>query len=477
MAARQALTRIAPGVYVRAGEDPERAVRANLHAIVGRLVPGAVVTDRSAPSGSPVGGVLYLAREGRARDISLPGLKVRVRSGAGPQDDDIPLPYGLFLASPARGLAENCLESRARGGSPPRTLSEAELGDWIDRLCRSEGEARLATHRERAEELAETLGVSPERLQRMRNLIGLALGTRDTETGSNALSRRRLGRPVDQHRLELFEILAEALRAAAPQSRRAPVAPGDAFEPFAEAYFSNFIEGTEFDFDEAARIVYDGEIPRARPQDAHDILGTYRLLADRAEMATIAQSEEEFIAILRRRHRRIMEGRPDQRPGELKTEVNRAGGTVFVDPDLVSGTLAAGWRLRASVDTAWERAVYVAFLVSEVHPFNDGNGRAARAMMASELEAGGQARIIVPTVFRDDYLDGLRLLSRQSRPDVLVKAMRYAHDFTASIDFSDYVRMKEQLTEANAFEEPTSPNRLRVFGRTTEPNPAPWRQG
>lgn len=96
-------------------------------------------------------------------------------------------------------------------------------------------------------------------------------------------------------------------------------------------------------------------------------------------------------------------------------------------------------------------------------------------MMASELEVGGQARIIVPTAFRDDYLDGLRLLSRQNRPEVLIKAMWYAHDFTAGVDFTDYTQMKAPLTEANAFEEPTSSNRLRVLGRAPAPGAAPWR--
>lgn len=476
MVARGALTRVASGVYVQAGHDSAKAVRANYSLIAGRLVPGAVITDKSAPTGSPVENVLYLARDGRARDVKLPGLTIRVRSGAGPQSDDIPLPDGLYLASPARGLAENCLESRARGGAARRTLSETELGDWVDRLCRNEGEERLAAYRRRAEELAPTLGVPDQRLSRVRDLIGIALGTRTVETGSAALSSRRSGRPIDQHRVERFEILIEALRAAEPQNRPAPGPPGDTFEPFAEAYFSNFIEGTEFDFDEAARIVYDNEIPAARPQDAHDIIGTYRLLADRVEMNRIPADEDEFIEALRRRHRRIMEGRPETLPGEFKEVANRAGGTIFVDPDLVPGTLAAGWRLRSRLDSPWERAVYTAFVVAEVHPFNDGNGRVARAMMASELEAGKQARIIVPTVFRDDYLDGLRGLSRRNEPGVFIKAMRYAHDFTASVDYSDYAQMKAQLHEANAFEEPNSANRLRILGRrSTSPAPAPWR--
>lgn len=43
------------------------------------------------------------------------------------------------------------------------------------------------------------------------------------------------------------------------------------------------------------------------------------------------------------------------------------------------------------------------FMISEVHPFNDGNGRVARVMMNAELVRADQSRIIVPTVFREDY--------------------------------------------------------------------------
>ena len=43
-------------------------------------------------------------------------------------------------------------------------------------------------------------------------------------------------------------------------------------------------------------------------------------------------------------------------------------------------------------------------MISEVHPFNDGNGRIARVMMNAELVRADQSRIIVPTVFREDYI-------------------------------------------------------------------------
>jgi Fic family protein len=40
------------------------------------------------------------------------------------------------------------------------------------------------------------------------------------------------------------------------------------------------------------------------------------------------------------------------------------------------------------------------FLVAEVHPFSDGNGRLSRIMMNPELVAAGEQRIVVPTIYR-----------------------------------------------------------------------------
>lgn len=112
--------------------------------------------------------------------------------------------------------------------------------------------------------------------------------------------------------------------------------------PFFEAYFSNFIEGTEFELDEAVAIVYDGKQVPGRADDTHDLVGTYMVVADLAEMTTLAAAPQEFLDLLRSRHATIMGGRPDKRPGVFKEAVNRAGDSLFVLPGLVAGTLRAG---------------------------------------------------------------------------------------------------------------------------------------
>jgi hypothetical protein len=226
--------------------------------------------------------------------------------------------------------------------------------------------------------------------------------------------------------------------------------------PFAffEAYFSNFIEGTEFLVGEAEEIVFRGAMPADRPEDAHDILGTYDLVADAKARATVPTDYATLGRILRSAHARVLAARSDMAPGEYKTRANRAGQTEFVAPVLVRGTLERGMERYAALPRGFQRAVFAMFLLSEVHPFADGNGRVARALSNAELTAAGQQRLIIPTVFRDDYLQALRAMSRQANPTPLIRVLDRAQDFCAQLDWTDIDRAEEQLRAAHAFDTP-----------------------
>lgn len=170
-----------------------------------------------------------------------------------------------------------------------------------------------------------------------------------------------------------------------------------------------------------------------------------------------------FLSMLRRRHAAIMEGRPEKRPGEFKREVNRAGLTVFVEPDLVVGTLRQGFEVFRALADTFARAAFIMFLVAEVHRFEDGNGRLARAMMNAELISGGERRILIPTAYREDYLLALRALSREHNPTPLLRMLDRAQAFSAAIDFTDLHRALALLRACRAFD--TGPEaRLRMPG-------------
>lgn len=46
--------------------------------------------------------------------------------------------------------------------------------------------------------------------------------------------------------------------------------------------------------------------------------------------------------------------------------------------------------------------------------------------------AGGLSRIVIPTVFSEDYLDALRALSRRNDPSILVRSLEFCQRVSAA---------------------------------------------
>ena len=201
-------------------------------------------------------------------------------------------------------------------------------------------------------------------------------------------------------------------------------------------------------------IVFGGVIPDERPQDAHDVLGTYRAISDTADLSRLPAHPSDMLAALRRRHAAIMESRPDKGPGRFKSRVNRAGDTLFVAPDLVEGTLEQGFALYRSLGNPFARAVFMMFLTSEVHPFADGNGRTARIMMNAELIAAGEERILIPTVYRLNYLSALKALSQTGYAEALIRTLDYAQRWTGAVQWGDLQATQRELERCNSFLDP-----------------------
>ena len=450
------LRKLASRLYTRNMADPPEAVVArNLWNIVAGYFPGALIADRTALENAPASDGSVCLITARGQDITLPGLTLRPRRGSGPLPDDRPFLGGLYLSSTARAYLENMRPSRARRGLVARTLRRPEIEERLDTLIRRSGEEATNRLRDEIRLLAPALDLEKEALT-LDAMIGALLGTRETDLTAPPAVARRLGRPYDPDRLILFQALHAALRDHPPLSRMAPIRePGSqATLAFFEAYFSNFIEGTEFAVEEAADIVFRGVIPNERPADAHDVLGTWRIVSDYREMSRTPASASALETLLKARHASIMEGRPDQRPGNFKHAENRAGSTVFVAPDLVTGTLEQGFNLCRSLETPFQRAVFMKFLISEVHPFSDGNGRTARIMMNAELAAAGEERIVVPTVYRANYLSALKALSQSGRPQPLIRMLDYAQRWTATISWTSVGGTTSELEDCNAFLDP-----------------------
>jgi hypothetical protein len=234
---------------------------------------------------------------------------------------------------------------------------------------------------------------------------------------------------------------------------------GKANLAFFEAYFSNFIEGTEFEVEEAHDVVFSGAEPRERPEDAHDVRGTFAVGSSERDMLTVPRSADELSELLLRRHATIMEARPTALPGRFKTRRNKAGGTTFVDPELVEGTLAKGFECWRGLSDPLARAVMAMFVVSEVHPFADGNGRVARVMMNAELEAAGQSWVMIPIVYRNNYLQALKAASRGDSLEALQRTLAFGQRWVHAVfarDVADDLNALRALIEAtNALRDPS----------------------
>jgi hypothetical protein len=451
---RGQLRPIASRIYTsnRRGE-PADLIRRHWPTVASTFFPRAVVTDRSAADpGLIVDGNLFLAHEGPDREILLPGLAFRARRGPGPLPSDIR--FGdreIYRASDARLLVENMLPSRSRA-TIRRRLNQREVEEYLDRLIRTAGETRLKQLADEVPNVAQQLGLEREG-NRALALVGEFLGTHSLDAKSRVLRARVQGQPFDPDRLDLLSALANHLLSANLPRIAADPARQPEF-PFFEAYFSNFIEGTEFEVDEAKRIVETGEIPETRPKDAHDILGTYAIVSNPKEMSRVPRTAEELIDLLRSRHQTLMAARVEVRPGSFKSQNNRAGATSFVDWTLVEGTLRESFEIGQILIQPLPRAIYLMFLIAEVHPFSDGNGRIARIFMNAELFRGNEQRILVPNSRRDDYLNALRLHSRQKRPELLSRVLGDLQRYAAQVDWSSFESALERLQSDGAFAEP-----------------------
>ena len=200
--------------------------------------------------------------------------------------------------------------------------------------------------------------------------------------------------------------------------------------------------------------IVDSQIPiKNRGEDSHDIIGTYKLVSSKKEMSLIPANVDELFDILSYRHKVLLDARQSKKPGEFKDKNNRAGETHFVDFTMVRGTLKKGFEFYQALTDAFSRAAFIMFLISEVHPFLDGNGRIARVMMNAEFVHAGQSRIMIPTVYREDYLGALRKLTRSSDPSVYIKMLQRAQKFSSQLDASDILNLETQLEKTNAFKE------------------------
>lgn len=450
------IRKIAPRIYSGNLTDaPEVIIRRNLFNILGKLYPKAMLSHRSALEFQPTAtGNIFLTFT-YTKKIHLPGVTIRFLEGPGPINGDILFVNELYYSQLERALLENLQQAR-QPGPDSKTLTLPEIENRLEHVLDVKGEVGLNELRDRASSIAVQLGLQSE-FEKLNRLIGALLNTRSIKILSSPLAIARvLGFPYDPARLELFEKLFVQLKQEEFPLRPERNKENQTFKNFSffEAYFSNYIEGTIFEIEEAKKIIETATPLPTRDEDSHDILGTYSLVSNHEEMKTIPGTAEELLSILQYRHKILLAARTSKNPGQFKDRNNRAGETHFVDHTLVKGTLVKGFDYYQGLVHPFAKAAFMMFMISEVHPFSDGIGRISRIMMNAEFVTSNQTRIIIPTVFREDYLLTLRKLSRDKQPESYIKMLDKAHKFSETIVGSmDF--MQDLLEKCNAFKEPT----------------------
>ena len=75
----------------------------------------------------------------------------------------------------------------------------------------------------------------------------------------------------------------------------------------------------------------------------------------------------------------------------------------------------------------------------------------ARIMMNAELVAADEHKIIIPTIYRNNYTSALKALSQTGKSTPMVQVLDFAQKFTASIRWDDFDTARAELQSTHAF--------------------------
>ena len=460
--------RIYQGVYTNNLTDPlDKIVKQFWMNIVSHIVPKGILSYRTAVDIKPISyqkdlSVVFVTSS-YTKTIKLPGLIIQINKG-NYEDFLEQISLDLARSNLTRMLLENLKVVRKAEFKGIKTIGEQGVEMLLAKEMRLRKEDWLNRFREDAKKVATKLDLGSE-YTKLNKIISALLSSHSINYLKTPYAKAVVKKePYDANRLQLFEKLSVALQKCIFIEREFKF-NSTSFKnlSFFEAYFSNYIEGTEFLIDEAEDIVFSGHEIKNRHADSHDVLSNFRLTSDYLEMTTTPKDAMDFINLLKTRHAYLMRERPEKEPGEFKKLPNKAGNTYFVEPEDVLGTLLQGFELYKILKDGLTKALFMQVLISEIHPFADGNGRLSRIMMNAELVKVGQIKIMVPTVMRDNYLNGLRLLSRDHLFKTYCKVMDQMQAYTLNIDWQDYGAVREKIE--GDYADKASDEGLPIFNR------------
>jgi hypothetical protein len=409
--AKRKLIRLAEGVYSDDVETPaKKQVMQNMNEILTHLGVSGVYNWRSGLGLQDTDSVVYLTGD-KARNITMADdVQVSVIPEKKPNEiHRFPVTSGSTIFQPSfhRAVLENLNPAKvaARRSDPDR--AKKLLRDYFEKVLRN-NQNGLCADMDIFKALARDLD--------LHSCLDEIQSVADAVSAKAAASMVSF-EAVDSTRIKMFEMASEKLSLsldAVSLENTLLSEQAQINQAFIESYFSNYIEGTEFEVEDAERIVfeYGYNASHERSDDGHDVLSLYHLIREPAVVVSGADSED-YIKLVKAWNKALM-GHRMRDAGEFKTRFNGAGNTRFVAPELVHATLRKAFAMAKDLPPGLARAAFLKLVFVEVHPFSDGNGRVSRLLLNNELQQSGKARLIVPNVFREDYLLALKAFSQQS---------------------------------------------------------------
>lgn len=464
------LRRIHRGIYTDDLIKPiSEIVRSNWLSIVPHIVPHGILSHRTAHDLRPTpfrnGDNIVFVTSTYEKTIKLPGLIIKVLSGVNIMFTEQILP-DLARSNEARMLLENLTKVQGKTYKDFKIVGRAGVELYLSKCLRNRRKDNLNKILESAKYIASQLHLDDEYII-LNSIISALFATRvDTNILTTDYAKAIVKKQsYDDNRVRMFKELSTYLRTCIFIERDYHY-DANSFKnlSFFESYFSNYIEGTKFLINEAERIIFEGKEIKNRHADSHDVLANFRLSNDYIEMSRTPTDIKDFLGLIQERHAMLMRERPEINPGQFKDQPNMAGSNVFVYPQDVVGTLIKGFEIYSTLEDGIKKALFMHILLSEVHPFNDGNGRIARVMLNSELVKAQQYKIIMPTVYRDSYLTSLNRLSRDQVFYIYCKVIDIVQAYTANIPWSNYADSKSKI-ELDHAEKPADEG-LETFNET-----------
>lgn len=212
-------------------------------------------------------------------------------------------------------------------------------------------------------------------------------------------------------------------------------------------YTSNAIEGNTLTRSETAIVLEKGITIGGKPLRDHlealghrDALGFVR---------TLAQAGEKVREIdIREIHRLIVARLDPDEAGQYSTHQRAIAGSVLLLPSPAEipplmGDFAA-WL--ATAEAGPETAFEAHLRLVTIHPFSDGNGRAARLLMNLVLMQAGFPPVVIGPEHRAAYIDALQAMQLRNDPEPYRRFM--AERLEASLDH--HIELLERATGSSA---------------------------